>query len=67
MDHLTRHHFPDQSQDVISVSSLNRMARDLLEAGIPPVWIGGEISNLTLAASGHAYFSLKDGGARSAA
>ncbi|MBA8734466.1 exodeoxyribonuclease VII large subunit [Chromobacterium violaceum] len=40
------------------------MARDLLEAGIPPVWIGGEISNLTLAASGHAYFSLKDGGAQ---
>ncbi|MFK7090399.1 exodeoxyribonuclease VII large subunit [Chromobacterium violaceum] len=61
---MTRHHFPDQSQDVISVSSLNRMARDLLEAGIPPVWIGGEISNLTLAASGHAYFSLKDGGAQ---
>ncbi|SUX88141.1 Exodeoxyribonuclease 7 large subunit [Chromobacterium violaceum] len=49
---------------MISVSSLNRMARDLLEAGIPPVWIGGEISNLTLAASGHAYFSLKDGGAQ---
>ncbi|XLM20130.1 exodeoxyribonuclease VII large subunit, partial [Chromobacterium piscinae] len=49
---------------MISVSSLNRMARDLLEAGIPPVWIGGEISNLTLAASGHGYFSLKDGGAQ---
>lgn len=49
---------------MISVSSLNRMARDLLEAGIPPLWIGGEISNLTLAASGHAYFSLKDGGAQ---
>ncbi|WP_233492927.1 exodeoxyribonuclease VII large subunit [Chromobacterium sp. ATCC 53434] len=40
------------------------MARDLLEAGMPPVWIGGEISNLTLAASGHGYFSLKDGGAQ---
>ncbi len=64
MDHLTRQNFFDRSQDVISVSSLNRMARDLLEAGIPPVWIGGEISNLTLAASGHAYFSLKDGGAQ---
>ncbi|OWY38413.1 exodeoxyribonuclease VII large subunit [Xenophilus sp. AP218F] len=56
--------FLDRNSDVISVTSLNRMARDLLESGLPPVWIGGEISNLTLAASGHAYFSLKDGGAQ---
>ena len=46
--------------NVISVSELNRIARELLETAIPPVWISGEISNLTLAASGHAYFSLKD-------
>lgn len=52
------------NSDVISVSSLNRMARDLLESGLPPMWISGEVSNLTLAASGHAYFSLKDGGAQ---
>jgi len=50
--------------DVISVSALNRLARELLELGVPPVWISGEISNLTLAASGHAYFSLKDGSAQ---
>ena len=56
--------FNTSANDVISVSSLNRMARDLLESGLPPMWIGGEISNLTLAASGHAYFSLKDGGAQ---
>jgi len=56
--------FTAPQNDVISVSSLNRMARDLLESGLPPMWIGGEISNLTLAASGHAYFSLKDGGAQ---
>ncbi|WP_337883194.1 exodeoxyribonuclease VII large subunit [Chromobacterium haemolyticum] len=56
--------FTTTQNDVISVSSLNRMARDLLESGLPPMWIGGEISNLTLAASGHAYFSLKDGGAQ---
>ncbi|QOZ85331.1 MULTISPECIES: exodeoxyribonuclease VII large subunit [Chromobacterium] len=56
--------FTTPQNDVISVSSLNRMARDLLESGLPPMWIGGEISNLTLAASGHAYFSLKDGGAQ---
>lgn len=50
--------------EVISVSTLNRLARDLLESGLPPMWIGGEISNLTVAASGHAYFSLKDAGAQ---
>jgi len=56
--------FPSMLQDVISVSTLNRMARDLLESGLPQTWIGGEVSNLTLAASGHAYFSLKDAGAQ---
>lgn len=45
---------------VISVSELNARARDLIEAGLPLAWIGGEISNFTRAASGHCYFSLKD-------
>jgi len=56
--------FPPAANDVISVSSLNRMARDLLESGLPAVWIGGEVSNLTIASSGHAYFSLKDSSAQ---
>lgn len=64
MDDLTSMNFNSKANDVISVSSLNRMVRDLLESGLPPMWIGGEISNLTLAASGHAYFSLKDAGAQ---
>jgi exodeoxyribonuclease VII large subunit len=45
---------------VLSVSALNRLARERLEAALPLCWVAGEISNLTLAASGHAYFSLKD-------
>ena len=56
--------FSQLAAEVISVSTLNRMARDLLESGLPPAWIGGEISNLTIAASGHAYFSLKDASAQ---
>jgi exodeoxyribonuclease VII large subunit len=56
--------FPRPASDVISVSVLNRLARDLLESGLPATWVSGEISNLTVAASGHAYFSLKDGGAQ---
>ncbi|MDR1462554.1 MAG: exodeoxyribonuclease VII large subunit [Azoarcus sp.] len=45
---------------VIGVGALNRLAREVLEAAIPLLWIGGEISNLTRAASGHVYFTLKD-------
>ncbi len=48
--------------ELVSVTELNRLARGLLERGLPPLWVSGEISNLTLAASGHAYFSLKDKG-----
>ena len=45
---------------VFSVSELNRVARDVLERSFPLFWISGEICNLTRAASGHWYFSLKD-------
>lgn len=49
---------------VISVGDLVRRARELLERNFPLLWVSGEISNLTLAASGHWYFSLKDGSAQ---
>jgi exodeoxyribonuclease VII large subunit len=45
---------------MLSVSELNRTARQLLENGLPLMWVGGEISNFVRAASGHWYFSLKD-------
>jgi exodeoxyribonuclease VII large subunit len=44
----------------ISVSELNRRARELVEGAFPLTWVAGEISNFTRAASGHCYFSLKD-------
>ena len=44
----------------ISVSELNLLARQLIEQNIALLWVGGEVSNLTRAASGHCYFSLKD-------
>ncbi|QTQ37762.1 exodeoxyribonuclease VII large subunit [Aromatoleum petrolei] len=44
----------------ISVSTLNRIARETLEARFPLLWVSGEISNLTRAPSGHLYFTLKD-------
>lgn len=53
-----------QTARVLSVSELNRMARDILERNFPLFWVSGEISNMTRAASGHWYFSLKDSGAQ---
>jgi exodeoxyribonuclease VII large subunit len=46
--------------EVYTVSQLNREARRLLEAGLPMMWVAGEISNLAQPGSGHMYFSLKD-------
>ncbi|MFO1318932.1 MAG: exodeoxyribonuclease VII large subunit [Burkholderiales bacterium] len=45
---------------MVSVSELNAHVRELLEGSLPLMWIRGEISNFTRAASGHCYFSLKD-------
>lgn len=53
-----------QPDRILSVSELNRMARDILERSFPLFWVSGEISNMTRAASGHWYFSLKDSGAQ---
>ena len=44
----------------LSVSELNAAAKMLLEDKLSGLWVAGEVSNLTRAASGHYYFSLKD-------
>jgi len=49
---------------VIPVSLLVSSARLILERHLGLVWVSGEISNFTRAASGHCYFNLKDGGAQ---
>ncbi len=51
-------------RDVISVTSLNRMARSLLENHFGNVTVEGEISNLSTPGSGHWYFTLKDDGSQ---
>ena len=45
---------------VLSVSELNRSAKELLEQAFPLLWVSGEISNIKCYGSGHWYFSLKD-------
>ena len=49
---------------IITITALNRMVRECLENNFPLSWVSGEISNLTYAASGHIYFSLKDASAQ---
>ncbi|MFQ5445140.1 MAG: exodeoxyribonuclease VII large subunit, partial [Nitrospinales bacterium] len=45
---------------IYSVSELTQDIRAILEAAFDTVWIDGEISNMRVAASKHAYFVLKD-------
>jgi exodeoxyribonuclease VII large subunit len=47
-------------REVLTVSDLNRSAKDLLEQAFPLLWVSGEISNIKRYCSGHWYFSLKD-------
>jgi len=55
---------PASGLPVLTVSELNRMARRALESNLPLLWVEGEVSNFTRAASGHWYFSLKDAAAQ---
>ena len=50
----------DNTQEIISVSEINKRAKSILEEKFPFIWIQGEVSNFFSAASGHWYFSLKD-------
>lgn len=48
----------------LTVTAFTRQVKELLETGIRPSWVRGEISNLRQQASGHIYFSLKDASAQ---
>ena len=48
------------SPEILSVSQLTCRVKALLEGKVGSVWVSGEISNWKVAASGHAYFTLKD-------
>ena len=45
---------------VHTVTELTARIKAQLEEGFPSAWVEGEISNLRLPSSGHAYFTLKD-------
>lgn len=46
--------------EVLTVSELTAGIKNLLEEGLPPFWLTGEISNFKHHTSGHFYFSMKD-------
>jgi len=48
------------SAPVLSVTQLTRGLSDLVEEHYDDVWVEGELSDFTRAASGHCYFTLKD-------
>lgn len=54
---------PDSSR-VLSVTEVTRGLSDLVEEHYDDVWVEGELSNFTRAASGHCYFTLKDADAQ---
>jgi exodeoxyribonuclease VII large subunit len=43
-----------------TVGEVTKRARAVIEAGLPPLWIRGEISGFKAWRSGHWYFSLRD-------
>lgn len=55
--------FAEADDAVESVSEFTRRVKTLLERGLRPGWVRGEVSNLRAQASGHVYFCLKDAGA----
>jgi exodeoxyribonuclease VII large subunit len=48
------------TEEIYTVSRLNREVRFLLEGTFPLLWVEGEISNFSAPHSGHWYFCLKD-------
>jgi len=54
----------DDAGRIRSVTEFTHEVKALLEGGLRPGWVRGEVSNLRAQASGHVYFSLKDVGAQ---
>jgi exodeoxyribonuclease VII large subunit len=51
---------PAPDTGAITVSQLNAAVKGVVEAGLGPLWVQGEITGLKAYASGHWYFTLRD-------
>lgn len=50
----------DSSSKIWTVSELSSCIKEIIEDGFFPLWLSGEVGNLTVHRSGHVYFTLKD-------
>lgn len=48
----------------LTVTELATLAKEVLEASVPPVWVVGEVSGFRRHANGHWFFTMKDAGAK---
>jgi exodeoxyribonuclease VII large subunit len=60
LDQLMPAPFPPPNVKVLTVGELTRSVKELLETAYAPVWVEGEVSNLSKPNSGHVYLTLKD-------
>jgi exodeoxyribonuclease VII large subunit len=57
--------FPaEPTRRVLTVTELTSQVKRLLEKELGLVWVTGEVTNLRVQSSGHAYFTLKDAGSQ---
>src|SRR6266496_155007 len=52
--------YPPTPHVILSVSALTAVLRSHVESAFADIWVEGEVSNLRMPSSGHAYFTLKD-------
>ena len=52
--------YPPTPHVILTVSALTAVVRSHVESAFADIWVEGEVSNLRMPSSGHAYFTLKD-------
>lgn len=50
----------ESSSAAISVATLTRTVKDVLEGAFPPLWVRGEVTDFKQHRNGHWYFTLRD-------
>lgn len=51
---------PSPPNNVWTITGLTQCIRQTLQSAFPPLWVQGEISNLSRSGAGHCYLTLKD-------
>ncbi|MCH2175270.1 MAG: exodeoxyribonuclease VII large subunit [Lentisphaeria bacterium] len=54
----------DKPNTIWTITQLNQKIRTIIDHGLPPLWLKGEITDLNIHRSGHLYLSLKDAGSK---